>query len=53
MLGHEKIVRMLIEKGANVTVVDKHENSALILAADGGNISNILIFKLCCEKVTN
>lgn len=34
--GDEKIVRMLIEKGANINAVDENANSALILAASLG-----------------
>lgn len=44
-LGHEKIVQMLIKKGANVNSVNGDKNSALIFAADNGNIPNIMISK--------
>lgn len=40
LLGFERIVRMLIERGANVNAVNSGHNSALIYAAVNGNISN-------------
>lgn len=39
-IGFEKIVQMLIEKGANVNAVNKENDSALISASSKGNISN-------------
>ena len=36
-LGFDKIVQLLIEKGANVNAVNKVENSALIYAATKGS----------------
>lgn len=38
LLGYEKIAQMLIEKGADVNVIAGNNNSALILAAEHGNI---------------
>lgn len=38
--GFGKIVRMLIEKGAEINAVNINKNSALILAALKGNTSN-------------
>lgn len=47
-LGHEKVVRLLIENGANVTLTNIYDgNSALIFAADHGSIPSSLIFKKC------
>lgn len=42
-LGREKIVQMLIERGANINAVDVDNNSALIFAASKGNIANLYI----------
>lgn len=39
--GFEKIVQLLIERGANVNAIDGNSDSALIIAANKGNISNI------------
>lgn len=39
-IGLEKIVQMLIDKGANVNAVDVKNNSALFYAAKNGNILN-------------
>lgn len=45
-IGFEKVVQMLIEKGANVNAVDQKNNySALFYAARNGNILNTHIFK--------
>lgn len=40
-VGYEKILQMLVEKGANVNIVDANNNSALIFAASKGDISFI------------
>lgn len=37
-LGHEKIVELLIAKGADVDAVDAHQNTVLMMAALKGNI---------------
>lgn len=42
--GFEKIVQMLIEKGAHVNAVNEDGNSALIFAVLEGNISNIFVY---------
>lgn len=40
-IGLEKIVQMLVEKGANVNALNKDKKSPLFFAASKGNISNI------------
>lgn len=35
--GLQKVVKMLIDKGANVNIEDNESNSALMFAAYGGN----------------
>lgn len=42
-LGYEEIVRILIEKGAKVNAKDRTNHTALILAAEDGNIINLSI----------
>lgn len=43
-IGSAKIVKLLIEKGANVNAVTEDKNSALILAVLNGNIlQNIVV----------
>lgn len=41
-IGFEKIVRKLIENGANVNVVNQESDTALIFGAINGNISNTI-----------
>lgn len=38
LIGSAKIVKLLIEKGANINAVTEDKNSALILAVLNGNI---------------
>lgn len=42
IIGFERIVEMLIEKGANINAVNRDNNSALILAAKNSNTSREL-----------
>ena len=44
--GNEKMVKMLIDKGANVNAANENKNSALIFAALRGNTSNAYILLL-------
>lgn len=39
-IGLEKIVRLLIQRGADVNAIDEDGNSALTHAANNGNISH-------------
>lgn len=43
-IGFEKIARMIIEKGANVNVVNQSKETALVLAAKTGDTDQM---KLC------
>lgn len=38
--GHEKVVEILIQNGANMTIVDESDETALHLAAKNGNCLN-------------
>lgn len=55
--GSEKIAQLLIERGADVNAVDKHNSSALIGAAMKGNnafFSVVMNYRKCdfyCSKV--
>lgn len=42
LIGSEKIVQILIESGANVNAVDEDNDSALMRAANKGNVSTVL-----------
>ena len=44
-IGSEKIVRMLIDKGADVNAVDEKNNSALLYATKNGNELNKFLLK--------
>lgn len=52
--GHEKAIKLLFEKGANINDKDIENESALHLAAGNGNsISTIFTIFALNEKVTN
>lgn len=42
-LGHEQAVKFLVNKGANINIVNKIGDTALIRAAGSGDLKNIKI----------
>ena len=50
MGGHETVVRLLLEKGANIEAKDQDQQTALLIAAEGGYES---VVRLLLEKGAN